>query len=887
MAERRATPPRATYRVQLQPEFTFDDAAAIADYLAELGVSHLYCSPYLQAAPGSTHGYDVVDHRHLNEELGGEEAYARLSARLEELAMGQVLDIVPNHMALSGERNAWWWDVLENGPSSQYASYFDINWRPSEEKLANKVLVPVLGDHYGRVLEKGELQIERRGGEFVIRYYEEAVPVSPRTIDDLLGSAAAACDNDELLFLSGGFGRLPHAAATDRASVTRRHRDKEVLKRHLARLCVDDAGARAAVDEAVERTNQQPDLLDTLIERQNYRLAYWRTAGQELDYRRFFDITSLVGLRMEDPQVFNDTHALVLRLVQEGKVHGLRIDHPDGMRDPVGYLDRLAAATTRTYTVVEKILEVDEHLRESWPVAGTTGYDFLNVVGGLLVDEAAESAMTDLWVRFAGGESQSFEQLQRDCKWLAMRTTLAADIERLTALFVEVCEANRRYRDYTRNELREAIRETIASFEVYRTYVRPGAPVHPEDVERIESATSSAMEHREDLDPMLFELLADVLLLRVDGPAATELSARFQQTSAAVMAKGVEDTAFYRYNRLVSLNEVGGDPSRFGVPVETFHERMQARVEKWPHAMLSTSTHDTKRSEDVRARLALLSEIPAEWESAVYRWAHLNDRHRREQLPDRNAEYLLYQVLVGAWPLQVGRVSAYMEKASKEAKVHTSWVSPNADYDDALRSFAEAAMADAGFIADLEQFVEPLVGHGRTNSLAQALIKLTAPGVPDIYQGTEVWDLSLVDPDNRRPVDFALRRRVLDEVAAGGVPAAISRADDGGPKLLVVERALALRRTSSALRGDTAHDPLTFSGEAAAHGIGYVRGGEVAVVVPRLPLSLERDGGWRDTVISLPSGMWRDVFTERTVEGGDVRVAELLRDFPVALLQKG
>ena len=887
--------PRATYRVQLQPAFTFDDAASIVDYLAALGISHLYCSPYLQAAPGSTHGYDVVDHRRLNADLGGEEAHTRLSARLEEHGMGQVLDIVPNHMAITasspaggaGALNTWWWDVLENGPSSQYAAYFDINWRPSEEKLANKVLVPILGDHYGRVLEKGELRLERRGGEFVIRYYDDAVPVSPRTIDDLLSSATFDYDSDELLFLSGAFGRLPHAAATDRASVTRRHRDKEVLKSQLSQLCEADDGVRSAIDAAVDRTNEQPDLLDALIERQNYRLAYWRVAGQELDYRRFFDITSLVGLRMEDPQVFNDTHALVLQLVQEGKVHGLRIDHPDGMRDPAGYLDRLAAATNRTYTVVEKILEVDEHLRESWPVAGTTGYDFLNVVGGLLVDGAAESAMTDLWVRFAGSESSSYEQLQRDCKWLAMRTTLAADIERLTALFVEVCEANRRFRDYTRNELREAIRESIANFEVYRTYVRPGSAVHPEDLERIETACRTAAEGRADLDAMVFELLADVLLLRVDGPAANELSARFQQTSAAVMAKGVEDTAFYRYNRLVSLNEVGGDPSRFCVGVDTFHERMRARSQQWPDAMLSSSTHDTKRSEDVRARLALLSEIPAEWESAVYRWAHLNDRHRSEGWPDRNAEYLLYQVLVGAWPLQVERVAAYMEKASKEAKVHTSWVSPDADYDAALRSFVEAVMADGDFVSDLEAFVQPLIAHGRTNSLAQTLVKLTAPGVPDIYQGCEVWDLSLVDPDNRRPVDYALRRALLEEIEAEGAPAALRRADDGGTKLLVVARALAMRRSSHALRGASPYEPLTFTGAASEHGVGYMRGDDVAVIVPRLPLTLERSGGWAETTTRLPGGPWHNVFTEGVVEGGDVRVADVLSDFPVALLQKG
>ena len=868
----------ATYRVQLHAGFTFDDAAAIVPYLADLGISHLYCSPYLQAAPGSTHGYDVIDHSRLNEELGGPEAFDRLQAALAEHGMGQMLDIVPNHMALAGRRNPWWWDVLENGPASQYASYFDIDWEPPESKLHHTVLMPILGDHYGRVLEAGELQVERTGGtpgtvgsdggSFVIRYYENEVPLSPRSLDELLGAAAESVGSDELASIATALGRLPHAQATDRASVRERHRDKEVLRASLERLCDESPEIGEAIDTEIKSLNADPDALDALIQRQNYRLAFWRTAGQELAYRRFFDITTLVGLRVEDEQVFDDVHALILKLVADGAVHGLRIDHVDGLRDPAGYLERLAERTGRVHTVVEKILEAGERLPETWPVEGTSGYDFLVGVNALFVDGEGEAAVTEAYQRFTG-LTESYEDVQWHAKHEVMRTVLASDVERVVALLVDVCEHHRRYRDYTRRDLRDAVQELVAAFPVYRTYVRPGEMARPDDVAALQHAARVVGERRPDVDAELIAFLVAVLL-RHERPLEAELAARFQQLSSPVMAKGVEDTAFYRYLRLSSLNEVGGDPGRFGLEPGEFHERQAVTAAQWPSALLATSTHDTKRSEDVRTRLNLLSEMPAAWDEAVWRWAHMNDRHRVDGLPDRNAEYLLYQSLVGAWPLSPERAVAYMEKAAKEAKVHTSWIDPDPSYDEALRRFTEAVLADPEFVADLERFVAGLVEPGRLTSLAQTTLKLTCPGMPDIYQGTELWDLSLVDPDNRRPVDYDLRRRVL-----GGADV------EGAEKLRLIQRLLRLRREEDAAFAGS-YAPLSVGGSKARHVIAFLRGDRVAVVVPRLVLGVQ--DGWERTTVSLPEGRWEHVLTSTTVDGGEVPVESVLA--PVAVLRR-
>jgi (1->4)-alpha-D-glucan 1-alpha-D-glucosylmutase len=828
------TLPRSTYRLQLRPELGFDDAAALVPYLADLGITHVYCSPYLQAAPGSTHGYDVVDHSKVNEELGGAEGHRRFCAALAEHGLGQVLDIVPNHMAI-GPENRWWNDVLEHGPASRYASYFDVDWDPPDRKLRNTILLPVLGDHYGRVLEDGELRVERDGGAFRVRYFDRCFPVDPRTYELVLRGVG----DEEVAFLAGAFATL----------------DTAVAKRHLARLCEERPEAAVAIDESVATFNADPDLLDGLLERQNYRLAYWRTAGQELDYRRFFDINTLAGLRMEDGQVFQDTHALVIQWLNEGVLDGVRVDHPDGLHDPQWYFDRLRACSPEGWIVVEKILEPGEALPDSWPVDGTTGYDFLNRLGGLFVDPTGEEPLTRAYAEFTGDDA-SYEDVVHEAEHLVLDQVLAADIRRLTHLFVQVCETQRRYRDFTRHELHAVLAETVACFPVYRTYVVPGRPVVPQDDKTIADALAEAQRRRGDLDPELFELLGRVLRGELTGPAA-ELCLRFQQTTGPVMAKGVEDTTFYRYNRLVALNEVGGDPGVFGTSVEHFHEAMRDAAERWPHAMLASSTHDTKRSEDVRARIALLSEIPGELAAAARRWAGMHEP------PDRNLAWMVFQTLVGAHPLPLDRLVAYVEKATKEAKQHTSWTDPDPAYDEAVRSWLEDLLADPAFAADLDAFVAPLLDAGWTNALAAQLVKLTAPGVPDIYQGTELWDLSLVDPDNRRPVDYEVRRRLLAELDGMTAAEAWARRAEGVPKLWVTRRALQARAGGS-------YRPLAVRGAAADHVVAFTRDERVSVVVPRLPLTLAATGGWRDTVVELPAGA--------------VPVGELLADLPVALV---
>jgi (1->4)-alpha-D-glucan 1-alpha-D-glucosylmutase len=880
----RAHPRAATYRVQLHAGFTFDDAAALTGYLAALGVTHLYCSPILQAARGSAHGYDVVDHGRLNAELGGAGGHRRLVEQLARAGLGQVLDIVPNHMALAGRANAWWWDVLENGPSSIYASHFDIDWDPPQRKLAATVLMPVLGDQYGRVLEAGELVIGRQGGSFAVRYRDHEAPISPRTLGGLLTRAAARAGSEELESLAVAFGRLPHDRRTDRAAVIERHRDKEVLCARLADLCQARPEVAAAIDVEVEALNRDPDALDDLLGQQNYRLAYWRTGAEELSYRRFFDIETLAGLRVEDEAVFADTHRLILALVTDGAVDGLRVDHVDGLADPEGYLVRLQSATSGAYVVVEKILQSGEELPGSWPVAGTSGYDFLNQVNRLFVDPFQEAAMLGCYARFTG-QQQQYADVAHAAKHQIMREDLAAEVERLTGLLADVCERHRRQRDHTRRELRDALREIIAAFPVYRAYPLPGHLVTAADRAHVAAAVDAAWQRRPDLDAELLAFIGDLLTGRYPGPAEADFVVRFAQLSAPVMAKGVEDTAFYRYQPLVSLNEVGGDPGRFGSRPEDFHRAMGAAARRWPESMLTLSTHDTKRSGDVRARISVLSELPEEWESAAVRWAEHNKRHRQDVWPDRNAEYLLYQTLVGAWPIGVGRAAAFMQKAAKEAKVHTSWIDPNASYDDALSAFVTAALADQGFVADLEGFLAEhrIVERGRVNSLAQTALLLTCPGIPDVYQGTELWDLSLVDPDNRRPVDYPLRRRMLDSLAGAGPEQALARGDEGGPKLWLIHRVLGHRRRRPEAYGPgSGYEPLRVLGHGARHAVAYARTGGLAVIVPRLVA--RPDQAWPAAMVELPGGGWVDVLTGDRVDGGSVSVAALLRRFPVAVL---
>jgi (1->4)-alpha-D-glucan 1-alpha-D-glucosylmutase len=804
--------PSSTYRVQLTPEFGFDDAAAIVPYLAELGVSHLYCSPYLQAAPGSNHGYDVVDHSRLNEELGGETGHARLVETCREFGLGIILDVVPNHMAVSApeSQNAAWWSVLRDGRDSPHARWFDIDWESRDNP--GKVLVPVLGRSLAECLADGEIVLDtdpttvaELGGP-VIRYYEHVVPLAPRT------------------------EQLP-----------------------------------------------LPDVLDV----QHWRLCDWHIGGEELDYRRFFDVTTLAGVRVEDPEVFAATHERVLEQVGDGSLEGLRIDHPDGLADPAGYLARLATETGGVWVVVEKILESGESLPDDWTCAGTTGYDALNRITGLFLDPAGAEPLTTLYGELTR-EPTDWDEVRDAAKRIAVRDVLPAELGRLAELLVAAAWSERRTRDLSRRGLRDALEAVLEEFDVYRAYVTPGQPPSEQARETVRLACGSALQRlpgrRAEIEAVAHFALA--------GPA--EFVVRFQQTCGPVMAKGVEDTGFYRYQRLVALNEVGGDPGEFGLSAEAFHAACARTHAEWPLTMTTLSTHDTKRSEDVRARLALLSEDPAGWASAAAELIALGERHQSAAGPDRNAIYLLLQTLVGASlagePLDADRAVAYLEKATREAKQHTSWTTPNPDYDAALAAYVRGVLADPEFVAALTRYTTPLVEPGRVNSMAQKLVQLTMPGVPDVYQGTEWWAMSLVDPDNRRPVDFGDLARLL--ATTRGTP----RLDDSGAaKLHLVRSALQVRRAHPEWFGvDGDYTPLPATGAAAEHVVAFSRAGRAITVVPRLVLGLRRSGGWKDTAVPLPPGLWVDAFTGRRYGGArdseSAYLLKLLRDFPVALL---
>ena len=812
--------PRCTYRLQLSKDFTFEAAASRAKYLAALGISHVYSSPLLQAAAGSSHGYDVVDPHRINAELGGEPGFRSFTGVLADHGLKLIMDVVPNHMATAGRANPWWWDLLLKGSSSPYAGYFDIDWDPQMSHLKGKVLLGVLADRYGHELEAGAVTLGRSGDELVVRYHDDEFPISQESVDG---------------------------------------QDVDVVGRDL-------------------------DALDALLQRQHYRLAYWRTAQEELNYRRFFTVDSLIGLRVELEQVLSDSHRLVFELLRRGEVAGLRVDHVDGLLDPQTYLSTLRSAAPGAYVIVEKVLEEDELLPSEFPVQGTTGYDFVARVDGLFVNSQNEEPMTTLYHAFSG-ESLTYTEVVRTCKQENMISELAPDLERLTSLLVEICERYRGQRDRTRHELQEAIRELAAELRVYRTYVRPGS-VRDEDRRRVASAVAAAGHRRPEMDAELLGFLGKLLLIEYDGHLEREFAARFQQFTPAVMAKGVEDTAFYRYNRLVSLNEVGGDPGRFGRPVEEFHAGSARIAADWPSTMLTLSTHDTKRSADVRARIALLSEIPLEWGEAVRRWSDHNQRYRSQGYPDRNIEYLMYQTLIGTWPIDGGRLTAFLHKAAREGNTHTSWLNPDAAYEETLAQFASQVIADPEFVSELEAFIggHHIVALGRAVSLAQVTLLLTCPGVPDLYQGTEIWDLSLVDPDNRRQVDYDHRESLLSEVRDIGPVQAMARSDDGTPKLWLIARLLDERRRRPDLFESTSYAPLMAVGAKAPHVVSFVRD-RLAVIVPRLLIGLA--GDWAGTTLELPRGLWKNVLADDEHDGGaPIELASLLQAFPVAVMAR-
>jgi (1->4)-alpha-D-glucan 1-alpha-D-glucosylmutase len=875
--------PSSTYRVQLHAGFKFDDAARILPYLKSLGVTHVYCSPYFQAAPGSTHGYDVVDHQAISAELGGEEGHQRFCRRLKELGLGQVLDIVPNHMAI-GWWNRYWWDVLENGPSSRYATWFDIDWNSDEAKLQNKVLIPVLGDQYGRVLSAGQIKIEREVDAFRVRYMDSLLPLAPRSLPILLSSAAEYAQNAMMGFLADSLLRLPSPASTEREVIAARHRDKTVIYELLRRLCTEQPEACLAIDRAIEVINSNVDSLDDLLNRQSYRLAFWRTADQELGYRRFFDVNTLIGLRMERAHVFEATHWRVLKWLQDGELDGVRIDHPDGLRDPQQYFERLRARTQDAWIIAEKIIEPGEELREEWPIDGTCGYDFLNICNLLLVNGDGLREMTATYREFTG-EPIDFQMVAHDKKLAVQHEVLGSDVNRLASLFVEICENRRDRRDYTRAEIRRSIRELASCFAIYRTYVAAERDrILETDRVEIDGAVARAREQRPDLDPGLLDFLGDVLAMRAKGKLESDFLQRFQQFTSPVMAKGVEDTAFYCFNRMIGLNEVGGDPASNGVSLEQFHEYCARMHKRHPNTMTTISTHDTKRSDDIRARLAVVTEIPGRWRRSLLRWAQMNRRLKVGKHPDPNTEYFLYQTMVGAWPIERDRLVAYMVKATREAKQHTNWLQPDEEFEQGLRAFIDRILDSDEFVSELQRFVEQIIGAGRINSLAQTLIKCTAPGVPDTYQGSELWDLRLVDPDNRGPVDFVARESMLSELRGEmEIDEVIKRMDTGMPKLWLITCALNLRTQHPDWFGANAtYAPLIAEGSKREHLAAYLRGERVVAIAPRWPLKL--GGGWAGTTVELPGGSWKNLLTKEVLAGGRQRVQRLLARFPVALL---
>ncbi len=962
--------PIATYRLQFNRTFRFRDAAALIPYLAALGISHCYASPYLRARPGSMHGYDIIDHNSLNPEIGSVDDYNHLVDELHRHGMGQILDIVPNHMGIMGSDNAWWLDVLENGEASEYADFFDIEWNSTKEELRGKILVPILDDQYGNALESGELKlsfnVER--GEFSIMFHQHRFPVDPGEYPRILNFKAessrenpAASDANllELRSIAAAFSDLTRRGILQPEQQAARNREKEIQKRRLASLCERSHEIGAFLAENVEALNGKPgdpqsfEGLHELIKAQVFRLAQWRVAADDINYRRFFDINDLAALRMENDPVFQSTHRFILDLIAHGKINGFRIDHPDGLYDPKKYLSRLQAEVSArlpaedrdsqpTYLVVEKILTGNERLPQDWPIEGTTGYEFANLVNGLFVDGNAATKMERIYRSFTG-QTIAFPDLAYSCKKLILKVALASELNVLANLISRIALSNRHTCDFTLNSLRSALAEIIASFPVYRTYVSGNsgaATVSADDRRHVEYALAEARNRSNAADLSVFDFIHRVLLLGVNGcetdsykRAVTRFAMKFQQLTAAVMAKGLEDTAFYRYNRLISLNEVGGDPIKFGTTVDEFHRANLLRMELWPHSMLASSTHDSKRSEDVRARINALSEIPALWRLKLRRWRDWNRAKKRlvkgQPAPTRNDEYLFYQTLVGVWPTEVlddaawqtfsERIEQYMLKASREAKEQTSWANTNAEYEDALLSFVRTVLGRRGksgknrFLSDFAEFHPQIARIGTFNSLSQCLLKLTCPGVPDIYQGNELWQFNLVDPDNRRPVDYDLRRKLLENLQRAtrsasqlqnSAAALLANMDNGLVKLFLTWRALSFRKRESLLFQQGRYLPLKVKGEKSQHLCAFARedqGRWVVVAVPRLCGGLLREsfkspcdeGVWGDTAVEIPDNAtpcYHYVLTRECIpvpgkeQPRQLSAAKLMRNFPVALL---
>ncbi len=972
--------PASTYRLQFHAGFTFRDATRIVPYLHQLGITHIYASPYFKARPGSTHGYDVVDPRILNPEIGTEADYDVFLAALRDRGMSHILDTVPNHMGVATNENPWWNDVLQNGKDSRYASFFDIAWEgPARPEMRNKVLLPVLGATYGEVLDKGDLQLKKENDAFILTYFDRRFPIAPQT-QSIAATAFEARGKPEGL-----------------------------------------------------------KLLHDLLERQHYRLAWWRLASDEINYRRFFDINELAAVRMELPEVFKAMTEPLLKRVRAGNISGLRIDHPDGLYDPEKYFlelqeqyvlgfaremfessrrhplppssdmpkdasgsgdrpragwnagdfecktalnnpdhshpnhlpeypekesENLAAEqwsdiepdvrqrikqhlaekiyNPPLYVVVEKILALTEPLRPAWPLHGTSGYDFLDMVNSLFVDSANTEKFTRIYENLTASKT-TFPELACQKKCLILETSLAGDLAALARQLDAIAQKNPHTRDFSFRGLQIALRETIASFGVYRTYITD-LPIAQEDKDQIETAIQSAKSRNPGIDSAVFAFIQSALLLELVGDATPQTRsqqkhfiAKFQQLTAPATAKGIEDTAFYIYNRLISLNEVGGDPAQFGVSIDSLHQYFTHRQSCWPSALAPLSTHDTKRSEDLRARINVLSEMPQEWSDVVEEWRKLNSPHLQnvggQLIPAPNEEYLIYQTLIGAWPIEpasekeftdfVERIKAYLTKAAREAKVYTSWTQVNAKYESAIFEFIERILKDRNslFAQHFKKFHQRITHHGFINSLAQTTLRLTVPGVPDTYQGTELWDFSLVDPDNRRPVNYEVRHKMLTDLESDfpcgtsvpPVPDAIDNTatstqtmpqdsqltliknflktpENGRIKLFLTSRLLQFRRGHADLFMRGTYTPLKPQGPAQNHLFAFIRehnGNQMIIVVPRLTSQL-KENPWEGTRLILPktNRTFQNVFTHQKISLTDscIELSMLLSDFPVAVL---
>ncbi len=966
-----ASIPGSTYRLQIHGGFTFHQARSLIPYLKELGITHVYSSPIFQAAPGSNHGYDIVDYNRINEESGGEEAFYEFAKELKSQGLGLILDFVPNHMGIQSPYNAWWYDVLENGSASRFSPYFDIDWDPVKRELKDRVMLPILGDSYGDVLERGDINLIFDEGSFKIQYFEHTLPVRPGTYPFILeyGLDTNAQNEDldeeqiELLSILTAIRNLPSFTTHDPDEIAELAREKEVIKRRLNSLYQNHGYFYDLLEQNLlafngKRGNEDSfDLLDNLLSEQAYRLCYWGVATEEINYRRFFDINSLGAIRMEDPEIFIETHRLLGQLIAEGVVDGLRIDHPDGLYNPSQYFQFVQRMCYRAvtdgkenlfgthtnldssfesamqeninylafYVVGEKILEEDEVMPDDWPISGTTGYRFLNTVNGIFIRKENKREFDEMYSQFASGPD-NYGNLVIKKKRLVLRSSMSSEINTLGHYLDRISEKDRHTRDFTLNILTRALAEVIACFPVYRTYI-DSFTVRERDRKYIKMAIAMAIKSNPEINPSVFSFLRDVLLLHIperlsesDKKELLHFVMRFQQITGPVMAKGLEDTTFYVYNRFVSLNEVGGNPGRFGLPVEVFHERNLERKHLFPHSMNSSSTHDTKRSEDVRARLNVLSEIPWAWREVVYRWSFYNRNFRYTiddtPAPSANDEYLIYQSLVGAWPMEESgdimnswriRLKDYIIKASREAKENSSWLSPSVEYEQALGDFIDSLLNSGTvnrFLNDLRPFVNKIIHWGMFNSLSMTALKLLSPGMPDFYQGTELWDFSFVDPDNRRPVNFNIRDNYLTELSNNNpdLHKLLGNRKDGRIKMYLIKALLKLRSVCRNVFDDGDYIPLYATGPARSNVVSFVRRNgdqEVILIAPRFFTEIIKDPTqeypemeWGSTVLNFrPAGRkYRNIFTGKVLGPEDSRgtrgllLDECMDGFPVAVL---